>query len=850
MRIFHRLSIILPPLMFCIAAFLVHRELKSYPLSQIKDVIISMPWQCLVLGIVLTGLNYLVLSFYDWLGLRYAGQKISIPKLIMASSISYAISNNTGHALISGTSVRYRFYTAWGVPGWDVVKTSFFLALTFIVGAFTLQVITAWIIPGNYAHLAEPQVVRAITWLCAAFLILYWAAVLFLHKPITIRNMTFTLPSPLMALTQTIVSCLDLVLAGFILYLFVEYKIDIPFGNFLTIFIVSLIVGLLSHVPGGLGVFEGMFLWLSGPEISSIDLLGALIIYRILYYFIPLVFAGTGLFIHEAHLNWEFLSKTGKKVSAILKVLVPHLSYILLFLSGTMLLVSVAAPEIPDNITWLEKLVPLSLLEISHLMTGLIGLSLLFLSRGVYLRLDAAYYGCITVLMMGVVFLLFKGLAWKEAAALCALLLLFMPTHKYFDRKSSLLNMPLSARWVLMIMSILVITAMVGFHSYRNISYAHELWWQFTFHGDAPRFLRVLAITTLAAISYIFYRLMDIARPPRAAKPGDEELDRARRVAAASDDTTGFLALLGDKNIMWNEDKSTFIMYISSPRYWVAMGDPVGNSAGYADLLWHFREEADRHGAKAVFYEVSDQNLPLYLDLGLILLKLGAEARVSLPDFDLKGGKQESKRKARNKFINLGYTISIFEPGKAGEHMTALRDISDRWLKEKDIGEKKFSLGFFDESYLTRTRLAIVMKDGKPLAFSNLWDLDSKEEISVDLIRYTPEAPGGIMDYLFLELMLWAKDQGYKWFDMGMAPLSGLERHHLAPLWHKIGTLIYRHGEEFYNFEGLYAYKQKFDPVWRPRYLAAPPGLRIPMVLLTIVAIISGIKKSFKGTES
>lgn len=127
------------------------------------------------------------------------------------------------------------------------------------------------------------------------------------------------------------------------------------------------------------------------------------------------------------------------------------------------------------------------------------------------------------------------------------------------------------------------------------------------------------------------------------------------------------------------------------------------------------------------------------------------------------------------------------------------------------------------------------------VAFANLWVAPQGRELSVDLMRHGKDAPKGIMDFLFTELMLWAKTQGYEWFSMGMAPLSGLERHALAPLWHKLGHLIFSHGESFYNFEGLRNYKQKFDPEWRPRYIACPQGLLgLPRALLDTARLISG----------
>jgi phosphatidylglycerol lysyltransferase len=138
------------------------------------------------------------------------------------------------------------------------------------------------------------------------------------------------------------------------------------------------------------------------------------------------------------------------------------------------------------------------------------------------------------------------------------------------------------------------------------------------------------------------------------------------------------------------------------------------------------------------------------------------------------------------------------------------------------------------------SQIGIVRKEEKILAFANLLQGMDKEELSIDLMRYLPEAPHGVMDYLFIELMLWGKKEGYQWFNLGMAPLSGMEDHALVPLWNRIGAFIFRHGEHFYNFQGLREYKEKFNPLWEPKYLASPGGLALPRVLINIASLISG----------
>jgi phosphatidylglycerol lysyltransferase len=125
-------------------------------------------------------------------------------------------------------------------------------------------------------------------------------------------------------------------------------------------------------------------------------------------------------------------------------------------------------------------------------------------------------------------------------------------------------------------------------------------------------------------------------------------------------------------------------------------------------------------------------------------------------------------------------------------------------------------------------------------AFATLWPSAGKQEISLDLMRFRPSAPQGTMDALFAWLLAWARQEGYQWFNLGMAPLSGLEASPVSPLWSKLGRLVYGYGEAFYNFQGLRAYKEKFDPVWEPRYLAYPGGLALPRVVTDVSALIAG----------
>ena len=197
-------------------------------------------------------------------------------------------------------------------------------------------------------------------------------------------------------------------------------------------------------------------------------------------------------------------------------------------------------------------------------------------------------------------------------------------------------------------------------------------------------------------------------------------------------------------------------------------------------------------------------------------------------------------RRFHNQLQKQGVTFHCLPPAEVPPLLPELKKISDAWLADKNTREKRFSLGFFDAYYLSRFPVALARHGDTILAFANLLPSGGKEELTVDLMRYLPQAPKGVMDFLFVEVMLWGQLEGYRFFDLGMAPLSGLETSRLAPAWSNIGHFIFQHGENFYNFQGLRDYKEKFDPIWEPKYLVTPGGFVLPRILANLAALIGG----------
>jgi phosphatidylglycerol lysyltransferase len=440
---------------------------------------------------------------------------------------------------------------------------------------------------------------------------------------------------------------------------------------------------------------------------------------------------------------------------------------------------------------------------------------------------------------------LLKGLDIGEALLSLLVMATLWVGRRAFYRRTSILGSRFTPAWIASLAVVLATTVWIGFFAQRHVEYAHSLWWTFAVDADAPRMLRATLVITLLAAGFLTMNLLQPGRP----EPGNAtaaELDHARRVIAGCSNSLASVALTGDKRLLFHEAGDAFLMYQISGRSWIALGDPVGPRERHEELVWRFRELSDQHGGWSVFYQVAGDRLPLYVDLGLSVMKLGEEARIALPAFSLEGSARAELRTQRRRAQKDGASFEVVMPGELAPLLPELRRVSDAWLEDKAAAEKGFSVGYFDESYVRQFPVAIVRTEGSVSAFALLWVTGDHEEISVDLMRFAMDAPRGAMDYLFVELLLWAQQHGYRWLNIGMAPLSGLEKHPLAPAWHRVGNFVFRYGEHFYNFEGLRRYKMKFHPVWEPRYLVAPGGVKLPRILLDVsVLIAGGVKELF-----
>jgi phosphatidylglycerol lysyltransferase len=812
---------------------------------------VGTPPQLIGLSLVFSTLSYCALIGYDAFGVRAATDKpVPFSTIAIGSFTSYAIGHTLGFPLVTAGAVRWRIYGGAGLSLGEVAKLTAVAALTLWTGMAAVLGISASVEPWALASLDHLPVSVNET-LGLALLAGLAGYLIWTRKggrEIGRGDVRVRLPGGKAALGQIGLGLIDISAAAAALWIFLPSDIGIGFPAFAAVFASAILLAVVSHVPAGLGAFEAAIL-LAFPHVPTEQLISAILVWRLTYTLIPFLCAVTLFTLHELHRSQSHLSQGIRHIRRLVLPFIPAALAALTFLGGLVLLTSGALPNDYSRIRALRHLVPLPFAEVSHLVGSTAGVVLLILSRGLMRRLSSAWTMAVAVIGTGMVVSLAKGFDWEEALILGGVLVLLLTHRTAFYRKAGIFAEPLEPRWLIALTFVLACSIWLGFTAFQNVDYSHDLWWEFSWQDDASRFLRSSLGAIIIGAGLSLYAM--IHQSPRQRRAEPVLLDALTPALAQAERADAHLAFLEDKRFLFHEAGDAFLMYAVRGKSWIVMGDPIGSPERAAELMWRFLEEVDRYAGWPVFYQVSPTYLPLYLDGGLSLVKLGEEAHVDLNAFTTEGKAGKDWRAALNRAKRENLEFAILPSAEVPAHLPELKSVSDAWLAERGAGEKGFSIGFWSENYLSRFDIAVIRREGRIVAFANIWYGQPGGEITVDLMRHLPDV-SGIMDLLFVSLMQEGKARGYRWFNLGMAPLSGLSDHRLAPSWHKVAAFVARNGERFYGFKGLRAYKEKFGPVWEPRYLACPGGWALPQILLDVTNLISGgpVKTVSKGAKS
>ncbi|NVO54954.1 bifunctional lysylphosphatidylglycerol flippase/synthetase MprF [Rhodobacteraceae bacterium B1Z28] len=833
--------VVIPVLITFIALTVLHELSSHVKWSDVQADISATSWKLMFFALCWTVVSFLSLSFYDVFAVQSVAEgKVPLPVAGMAGASGYAVSNCLGFSYITGTAIRYRIYASLGL---DLERVAGVIATSWVAFWMGFVLILGLLLTFHPDGVSNAIPISQTTETVIGLCLLAGLVGLFIWlssggRRLSFAGFGFNLPGGKLASLLTLAALGDLFGASMTLYVLMPDDLGVGFPYFFTIYIAAIAVGILSHAPGGIGVFEATLIAGLGASGRS-DVIAALLLYRVVYTFLPFAIASLSIAVASALTQRHRIGGAATWVYRVIRPIVPMVAAGVAAVAGVILLVSGALPSDSQSLGALREFLPLSFVEASHLAGSAVGVLLLLVSRGLFRKLYRAWIVAMLLMVVGFVASIAKGLDTHEAVGMLGTIAMLAMFRGAFYRVSGASIFRLNIPWLVSVIALLAVIFWIGLFAYSHVEYQNALWWEFAWNGDASRFLRsslvVAVILGVVAVTSLFGR--EIPVPVRTDIP-----EVVERLVMESEDTESQISLTGDKQFLISPDETAFIAYADTGNAIISKGEPVGDEQAGQQLIWQMREMADREGKLCAFYSVSTKYLPTFLDLGLSILKIGEVARVPLEEFSLDGKSRKRFRQAKNRAERDGYVFEIIPKENIAPVLPELRQISDDWLARKAGEEKGFALGGFDDDYLSYFDHAVLRngETGQIMAFANLFQGGDKSELSLDLMRYEPDSPSFVMDALFAEMMVWGSEQGFHWFSLGAAPFSGIENRQLASLWNRIGGFVYEHGEQFYHFEGLRAFKQKFDPEWSPNYLASPGGFAAPRILYEVNILISG----------
>ncbi|WP_260871547.1 bifunctional lysylphosphatidylglycerol flippase/synthetase MprF [Bacillus sp. X1(2014)] len=832
-RILKTLKFIFPLLLLIFAIIEIKKFTQNINMHLLKEELSQLDMVHLLFILFITFIAVLPMLLYDVVLVRILKLKVPTRDLLEQSFIANSFSNLIGFGGIIGAMLRTYFFHKHEPDKRKLLGVIASVSLFYLTGISVLS----WIVTNNFRNF--PLFVDT-KWLYFAVVGvgLYLPLFLILHiiKSKKGSSSLVSANSTLKLIMISIIEWFAVFLAIWILCW--TLGISISAANLFPVYIVAACAGIISMIPGGLGSFDLVFIWgMQDLHIPEEKVLVLLLFYRIGYYFLPFFIS----LVFFVKLYWKKWNQTWNDLP---KAVVQRLSHVILtmlvFLSGLILLLSASVPGIMSRLKVAQELLSFPIINVSHQLSVAAGFLLLGLSRGIEYSVKRAYELTMFALILAALFSIFKGIDYEEAIFLIIVALLLRMSKGQFYRESYVLTW---GKTIFDIMIILVITSMYLVIGYLNLPISKIeippklLPYVIVDYHDL--FMSAAIGLVIALFIIMFGYLISLPKSWILKRSANHEKDIVDHLSKYQGKVLSHLIFLHDKFIFWNSKKNVLISFQQFADKLVILGDPIGEKDEISNAIEEFQEIADLHGYTPVFYQVSDDMLPYLHGHGFAFFKLGEEAFVDLKYFSLAGSKMKGLRALRNKFVRADYSYEIITPPHSIDLLEELREISNEWLQGRE--EKGFSLGFFSEDYLNKAPIAIVRNEHQQiLGFMSIMHVyDDYQTISVDLMRFKPEAASGAVDFLFLSLFDWAKEKGYDRFNMGMAPLANVGLSRFSFLSEKIAAQIFLNGHFFYHFQGLRKFKEKYTNIWEPKYLAYRRKSSLPIIMAQITMLIS-----------
>jgi phosphatidylglycerol lysyltransferase len=629
--------------LFALGLYALQRLLAPVDLRDVVDQIHATSWGTIGVALAATLCAYLALAGYDWSALRYIGKPLPIPVVLTGGLMAYAFGNTIGLSAVSGGAVRWRVYSRLGLDGYDVAAVSTFAAVSFGVAATLVGLLALAVHPGALAALMPfgPGTVRLIA--IASIVAMVAPLVLASVSGRVLRMGRFSVRAPSLPVLagQVVFSAADIGFSALTLYVLLPPS-DLGFLTFLAIFAAATMAGILSHVPGGVGVFEIVVIAAMPGSLPVEQVAAALLLFRLTYYLLPFALALIVLALFEV---WQGAGGAAQTAfGRALAVMTPGLSAVapiaplvlaaMIFGSGLWMTFAALIPPTSEAAEAAQALFPLAFLEGSALLSSALGAGLIVLALGVVRRSLGAWLLSVGAMAAGAVVAVADGLDLQRAGALVAGVLILLPFRRSFHRHATLTHAALSPGWIVLVLSTIVAFGFVLFFAQKSTPYAHELWWQFAVDERAPRAWRAgLVGSLLVGVTALFLLLHGPRYRPLA--PDAATRGRAAAIAAAAGTPAAARALGMAGHLMIAADDAAFLGFRRVSGSWIAHGGPHGTPRAAEELAGAFVDAARRAGARPVFDDLVEAQTGLALDLGLTLNRAGAEAVLNLRDKDV-----------------------------------------------------------------------------------------------------------------------------------------------------------------------------------------------------------------------
>lgn len=630
--------------------------------------------------------------------------------------------------------------------------------------------------------------------------------------------------------------------------LFRAFNVVAPIGVVIAGYSMTLLFWIISPTPNGIGVVEGLmplvYTSLGLPTAAATVITLA---FRGLTFWIPFLIGFALL------RRLPVFAPPQRGLAQLGQV------RLIAVLTGTMGLVNVLSaltPALAARAAVLERFSPLAVTRGSNLTAVLAGFALIILAYGLTQRKRTAWLATFILLLLSAVSHLLKGLDYEEAtlAGLLAVYLLWQRAQ--FQARSDPPSLRQGVHALSSALAFTLVYGTTGFYlldRHYSINFSLDaalrqtvvMFTQFYDPGLQPitGFGRYFAasIYLVGGITLI-YALVLLLRPVIQRRPATQaEWKQAEGIVQRYGRSTLARFILFHDKSYWFSPGGSVVGYAVKAKTAVALGDPIGAAADAAAAITGFRDFCHRQGWQPAFYQTLPDYLALYQAAGFEAVRTGHEAVVDLHTFTLEGKAGKPFRTPINKLTRLGYRTDIVSPPLSHELLHELREVSDEWLVMMHGNEMRFSLGWFDEDYIGSSHVIIVHDEtGQVIAFANIIPEYAYNEASIDLMRRRREVENGTMEFLFGTLLLWCKEQGYDTFNLGLSALSGIGLAPDDPVPERAMHYIYDHINQFYNFQGLHAFKEKFNPTWEPRYVIFPGYASLPAIWLTLARAGSG----------